>query len=62
MPMSHWLRTGRVVFGSAYDEADANWGKDYGFLVKDRGVPLYVSRRIRLLRLGREVGGAGDSA
>jgi hypothetical protein len=34
-----------------FDEAEANWGKDYGYLVKDRGNPLYQSRRIRLVRL-----------
>ena len=34
-----------------YDEAEVNWGKDYGYLFKDRGNPLYQSRRIRLARL-----------
>jgi hypothetical protein len=35
----------------AFDEAEANWGKDYGYLVKDKGNPLYQSRRLRLARL-----------
>lgn len=35
----------------AYDEAEANWGKDYGYLFKDRGNPLYQTRRIRVVRL-----------
>ncbi len=35
----------------AFDEAEVNWGKDYGYLVKDRGNPLYQSRRLRVLRL-----------
>jgi hypothetical protein len=34
-----------------FDEAEVNWGKDYGYLVKDRGNPLYQSRRLRLVRL-----------
>jgi hypothetical protein len=33
-----------------FDEAEVNWGKDYGYLVKDRGSPLYQSRRLRLVR------------
>jgi hypothetical protein len=35
----------------AFDEAEANWGKDYGYLVKDRGNPLYQSRHVRVVRL-----------
>jgi hypothetical protein len=35
----------------AYDEAEANWGKDYGYLVKTSGNPLYQSRKLRLVRL-----------
>ena len=35
----------------AFDEAEANWGKDYGYLVKERGNPLYQSRRVRVVRL-----------
>ena len=35
----------------AYDEAEVNWGKDYGYLFKDRGNPLYQTRRIRLVRV-----------
>lgn len=35
----------------AFDEAESNWGKDYGYLVKDRGNPLYQSRRLRFARL-----------
>jgi hypothetical protein len=38
----------------AYDEAEANWGKDYGYLFKDRGNPLYQSRRIRFARLSAD--------
>ena len=34
-----------------FDEAEINWGKDYGYLVKDRGNPLYQSRRLRAARL-----------
>jgi hypothetical protein len=33
----------------AYDEAGENWGKDFGFLVKDRGVGLYMSRAVRVV-------------
>jgi hypothetical protein len=40
---------GRLWIG--YDEAEVNWGKDYGYLFKDRGNPLYQTRRIRLVRL-----------
>jgi hypothetical protein len=35
----------------AFDESTANWGKDYGYLEKTRGNPLYISRRVRLVRL-----------
>jgi len=35
----------------AFDEAEANWGKDYGYLVKTSGNPLYQSRRLRVVRL-----------
>jgi hypothetical protein len=35
----------------AYDQAEVNWGKDYGYLFKDRGNPLYQSRRIRFARV-----------
>ncbi len=35
----------------AYDEAEVNWGKDYGYLWKERGNPLYQSRNIRIVRL-----------
>src|SRR5262249_37751573 len=35
----------------AFEEAEANWGKDYGYLVKDRGNPLYQWRGIRLVML-----------
>ena len=31
----------------AFDEAEANWGKDYGYLVKTAGNPLYQSRKVR---------------
>ncbi len=34
-----------------FDESTANWGKDYGYLEKTKGNPLYISRRIRLVRL-----------
>jgi hypothetical protein len=40
---------GRLWVG--YDEAETNWGKDYGYLFKDRGNPLYQSRRIRFARV-----------
>ena len=29
----------------AFDESTANWGKDYGYLEKTKGNPLYISRR-----------------
>ncbi len=35
----------------AFDEAEVNWGKDYGTLVKDEGAPLYNSRHIRVVCL-----------
>ncbi len=35
----------------AFEESTANWGKDYGYLEKTRGNPLYISRRVRLVRL-----------
>ncbi len=35
----------------AFDEAEANWGKDYGYLVKTAGNPLYESRKFRVVRL-----------
>jgi hypothetical protein len=35
----------------AYDEADANWGKDYGYLRKTGGNPLYQSRAVKVVRL-----------
>jgi len=35
----------------AFEEAEANWGKDYGYLVKDRGNPLYQTRRLKVVRL-----------
>jgi hypothetical protein len=35
----------------AFDESTANWGKDYGYLEKTKGNPLYISRRIHLVRL-----------
>ena len=35
----------------AFDEAEVNWGKDYGTLVKDEGAPLYNSRHLRVVRL-----------
>ncbi len=35
----------------AFDESTANWGKDYGYLEKTKGNPLYISRRVRLVRL-----------
>ena len=35
----------------AFDEGEANWGKDYGYLVKTAGNPLYQSRKVRVLRL-----------
>jgi hypothetical protein len=39
---------------AAFDEAEANWGKDYGYLVKDKGNPLYQSRRLRIVRLSQD--------
>jgi hypothetical protein len=42
-------RGGRVWI--AFEEGEANWGKDYGYLFKDRGNPLYQSRGIRLVQL-----------
>ncbi len=38
----------------AFDESTANWGKDYGYLEKTKGNPLYISRRIHLVRLDGE--------
>ena len=38
----------------AFDESTANWGKDYGYLEKTKGNPLYISRRVRLVRLDGE--------
>ena len=35
----------------AFDEAEVNWGKDYGLLVHDAGTSLYQSRRLRVVRL-----------
>ncbi len=35
----------------AYDEAGENWGKDWGFLSKDRGIGLYMSRALRVVCL-----------
>src|SRR4029453_13542138 len=35
----------------AYDEAGENWGKDWGFLSKDRGIGLYMSRTLRVVCL-----------
>ena len=40
---------GRLWIG--YDQAETDWGKDYGYLFKDRGNPLYQSRRIRFARV-----------
>jgi hypothetical protein len=55
---------GRLWVG--YDEAEVNWGKDYGYLFKDRGNPLYQSRRIRFARVSgdkvEEPAAALDSA
>src|SRR5205085_9588030 len=31
----------------AWDDGGANWGKDYGFLVKNAGTPLYKDRQLR---------------
>jgi len=39
----------------AFDEAEANWGKDYGYLVKTAGNPLYQSRKLRFVRLTGDV-------
>ncbi|MBK5290559.1 MAG: hypothetical protein JJE04_02560 [Acidobacteriia bacterium] len=35
----------------AFEEAEANWGKDYGYLIKDRGNPLHQTRTLRIVRL-----------
>ena len=35
----------------AFDESTANWGKDYGYLEKTKGNPLYISRRVHVVRL-----------
>jgi len=35
----------------AFDESTANWGKDYGYLEKTKGNPLYISRGLRVVRL-----------
>jgi len=40
---------GRLWIG--FDQAETNWGKDYGYLFKDRGNPLYQTRRLGLVRL-----------
>ena len=39
----------------AFDEAEANWGKDYGYLVKTSGNPLYQSRKLRFVRLSGDL-------
>jgi len=38
----------------AFEESTANWGKDYGYLEKTKGNPLYISRRVRVVRLDGE--------
>ncbi|MGD0365249.1 MAG: hypothetical protein ABSC93_30565, partial [Bryobacteraceae bacterium] len=38
----------------AFDEAGANWGKDYGYLVKTAGNPLYQSRKVRVVRISAD--------
>jgi hypothetical protein len=35
----------------AFDESTANWGKDYGYLEKTKGNPLYISRKLHVVRL-----------
>ncbi len=46
-------REGRLWI--AFDEAEANWGKDYGYLVKTAGNPLYQSRKLHVVRLTGDV-------
>ncbi len=42
---------GRGRVWVAYDEAGENWGKDWGFLVRDRGIGLYLNRTLRVVCL-----------
>jgi len=42
---------GRGRVWVAYDEAGENWGKDWGFLVRDRGIGLYLNRVLRVVGL-----------